>query len=195
MNRYTSLSWSAVSDHAPLCAPHITNEKLSWNEPALKVLDDFTSEAPLQLKTSTELGEARQLMLSKQQRYACVLDNQNELVGILAARELRGRRAGQLAHELRVAFNEVPVRYLMKGIANLPVVSQQQLSYAQIGDAVATLQKSGKDFLLVQRDGQVQGLVSSLGITEKTGESVHVYHHASSFAEILHAVKHSEEIE
>ncbi|RUO25975.1 hypothetical protein CWE09_04405 [Aliidiomarina minuta] len=195
MNHYTSLSWSAVSDHAPLCAPQMTEEKLSWNEGALNVLDDFTQHAPLQIKTSTELGEARDLMQSRESRYACVLDNQGELVGILAARDLRGRRAGQFAHELRIAFNEVPVRHLMKSVASLPLVSREQLLYAQIGDAVATLQKSGKDFLLVQERGHIQGLISSLGITDKTGESVHVYHHASSFAEILHAVKHAEEID
>ncbi|MGX5913786.1 hypothetical protein ACR0ST_03545 [Aliidiomarina sp. Khilg15.8] len=195
MSQYTSLSWSAVHGQLKLGQQRPQPRKLSWNDSAILVLDDFTQQAPLNLRTDTELAEVDALLNSSQQRYACVLDRQDELVGIIAARDLHGRRAVQLAHELQLGWGEVTASYLMKPVASLPLITRDQLKQAVIGDAVATLQKSGKDFLLVHQDGDIQGLVAALGIVEKTGESVNVQHHASSFVEIMHAIKHCEEVE
>lgn len=195
MSQYTSLSWSAVQDQVKIGRPHPNARKLSWNDSALLVLDDFTQHAPLHIKTDIELAKVDALLATSQLRYACVLNRQDELVGVVAARDLHGRRAVQIAHELQLPWSEVAVSYIMKPVASLPLITREQLKHAVIGDAVATLQKSGKDFLLVHQKGDIQGLVAALGIVEKTGESVNVQHHASSFAEIMHAVKHCEEVE
>ncbi|EKE87053.1 CBS domain-containing protein [Idiomarina xiamenensis] len=193
MTQYTSLSWSAVNDHAVISGSDNVVEKLSWNESAINVLDDFTLKAPLHVHTNTEVSQADAILDAAGSRYACVLDSEGELVGMLSLRDLHGRRAVQIAQQIQVPYKEVPVSYLMKAVASLPLITRKQLQDARIGDAVATLQKSGKDFLLVHEAGHIQGVISSLGIAERTGESVNVYHHASSFAEILHAVKHTEE--
>lgn len=195
MSQYTSLSWSAVHDQVKIGRPYPNARKLSWNDPALLVLDDFTQHAPLHIKADIELAEVDALLETSQLRYACVLNRQDELVGVIAARDLHGRRAVQIAHELQLPWSEVAASYIMKPVSSLPLITREQLKQAVIGDAVATLQRSGKDFLLVHHDGDIQGVVAALGIVEKTGESVNVQHHASSFVEIMHAVKHCEEVE
>jgi signal-transduction protein with cAMP-binding, CBS, and nucleotidyltransferase domain len=195
MSQYTSLSWSAVHGQLKMGRHDSATHKLNWNDSALLVLDDFTKHAPLHIQTDTELAAVDALLSSSPLRYACVLNRQDELVGVVAARDLHGRRSVQIAHELQLPWGEVAVSYLMKPVASLPLITRDQLKQAAIGDAVATLQKSGKDFLLVHQHGDIQGVVAALGIVEKTGESVNVQHHASSFAEIMHAVKHCEEVD
>lgn len=195
MSHYTSLCWSAVQDRMPVRAVAQSQRQLSWNESALEVLEDFTLHTPLHVHTSTGLKYADAVMDGAASRYACVLDHNEELVGVVAMRDLHGRQAVRLARELEVPHDEISVEYLMKPVAQLPLVTRKQLESALIGDVVATMQKSGKDFLLVHEKGRIVGLISSLGIVERTGESVQVRHHAESFAEILHAIKHMDDVE
>ncbi|RUO31447.1 hypothetical protein CWE12_00125 [Aliidiomarina sedimenti] len=194
MSHYTSLSWAAMPAQLPLAKLN-ARTKLSWNEPARMVLDNFSDQDPLHVHTSTKLKHADAIMDGAGARYICVFDHQQRLTGVLALRDLHGRQAVRLAKELSIAHDDLSVDYLMKPISQLPLITYQQLERARIGDVVATLQKSGQDFLLVQEEGQIVGLVSSLNIVERTGESVQVRHHVESFVDILHAIKHSDDIE
>lgn len=200
MSQYTSLNWSAAYQSSPQVKPFVSTKiakpaLLKWSEPARLVTDSLLSKLPVQVLTSTSLKQADAVMDSTRSRYALVMDLDDELVGVLALRDLHGRKAVQKAHELNVAHNELSVDYLMTPIERLPVISQQQLEKAQIGDVVATLQSSGHDFLLVQQQGRLVGLVAALTIVERTGESVQVRHHADSFAELLYVLQHHEDVE
>lgn len=194
MSHYNSLSWA----QGPLDYRFDTQSMhglLSWNEPALAVLDDFSRSTPLHVHQSTKLKHADAIMNGADARYVCVFDHDDRLTGVLALRDLHGRKAVKLAKELNLAHDDISVDYLMKPVGSLPLITLQQLERACIGDVVATLQKSGHDFLLVQQAGHIVGLVSSLRIVERTGESVQVRHHADSFIDILHAIKHSDDID
>lgn len=200
MSQYTSLNWSAAYQSSPQVTlplnTKITAQSLAkWSDPAVLVADSLLTKLPVQVHTSTLLKHADAIMDGTHSRYALVLNHQDELVGVLALRDLHGRKAVQKARDLNLAHDDLSVDYLMTPIQRLPVISQAQLQQAQIGDIVATLQSSGHDFILVQEAGKLVALIASLNIVERTGESVQVRHHADSFAELLYVLKHHEDVE
>ncbi len=199
MSSYTALSFSALpivkNKSAKHAGPQFLQRKLSWNESALNVLIDFSFQRPLEINQTLELDRAEALLEATKARYACVMNSDNELVGILPKQELHGRTAINMARDLRIPHGDVSIDYLMIPIAKLPLVSRQQLQQAKIGDVVATLHRSGQDYLLVHDDNEIIGIVPALRIVELTGESVQIPHHANSFVEIMNAVRHRDAIE
>ncbi|EGN75764.1 hypothetical protein A28LD_0811 [Idiomarina sp. A28L] len=199
MSTYTALSFTALpiikSSGSKPTVKSFTENKLSWNENSLHALIDFSSQRPLQMSEAVELEHAEELMDASNARYACVLNRGGELVGILPKQEFHGRLAINKARDLRIPHGQLTIDYIMIPIAKLPLVSRQQLQHAKIGDVVATLHRSGQDYLLVHEEGEIIGVVPALRIVELTGESVQIRHHANSFAEIMNAVRHRDAIE
>lgn len=200
MSQFTSLNWSAAYQSSaqvvPILNTKVTGQALAkWSDPAVLVADSLLTNLPVQVHTSTLLKHADAIMDGTQSRYALVLNQQDELVGVLALRDLYGRKAVQKARDLNLTHDELSVEYLMIPIQRLPVISQKQLDQAQIGDIVATLQSSGYDFILVQEAGALVALIASLNIAERTGESVQVRHHADSFAELVYILAQHGEVE
>ncbi len=131
MSNYTSLRLSATQAPLSYGVKAEDTEKLNWNEPATLVIDDFTKVNPLHVHTSTMLKFADAIMDGAGVRYTCVLNAADTLVGILTQRDLHGRKSVRAAHELQVPHDELHVEYLMKPLANLPVVTRKQLDHAR----------------------------------------------------------------
>ena len=198
MSQFSSLRWTdstAVDAAVVPVFKKAPSELFNWHESAMLVADSLLEHAPIHVHTSTKLKYIDAILDGAGQRFALVLDASERFVGIVAARDLFGRKSIKAAHDLSVAHEELNAEYLMQPVQQLPVITMGQLQRSRIGDVVATLQKSGRDFLLVQHEGQLVALVSSLTIVERTGESVQIQHHASSFAEIMYAVQHADEFE
>lgn len=198
MSQYSSLCWSDSASlrtsGANVFSSH-TDARLNWNDAATLVVDSLVEHPPVHVHTSTKLKHADAVLNGAGQRYALVLDAHDALVGIVTARELHGRKAIQRAQALSVAHDELSVDYLMQPIERVPVLHKQQLSRARIGDLVSTLQSSGSDFLLLEEQGRWIGIVAALTIVAKTGESVQIRHHTNSFADLIYAFKHADDIE
>lgn len=195
MASFHSLRWSAVAEQPKVAAIDASSNKqkrLDWHQSVQWVVDDFTKHQPVQLSLGSTVVDAERGLNTNGRRYACVLDANEHLIGILAARELHSRRSIALANALQRPWAELTVEDLMIPVSKLPQISSDDLTIARIGDAAATMQQTGADYLLVHKEGAVIGLISSLGIAELTGESVKLYHRASSFSEIVHAVNHTE---
>jgi CBS domain-containing protein len=167
-------------------------EKLSWNDAALQVFDDFQRHDPIMVSPNSTLAATEKLLTSSGQRYACVTNAQHKIIGIVALREFYGRRAMQLGLQAQIPRQDVAVKDLMTPLMQLPQVEYRQLLSARIGDAAATLKMKGHDFIVIKTGDVIRGVVSSLRIAQRTGESVNIYHSASTFAEIMTAVSHKE---
>lgn len=198
MSQFSSLRWTdgaAVNAAAIPAFKKPLSEPLSWHENATLVADSLLEHPPIHVHTSTKLKHVDAILDGSEQRFALVLDANDRLAGIVTGRDLFGRKSVQKAQELSTKHGELAVQHLMQPIERLPLISLNQLEQSRIGDVVATLQKSGRDFLLVEQNAELVALVAALTIVERTGESVQIHHHASSFAEIIHAVQHADDLE
>ncbi|WP_322406147.1 hypothetical protein U0358_09965 [Idiomarina sp. PL1-037] len=195
MSEFKEIQWSSAADKIAIHHNYGHQPLISWHDSAMHVVDDFTKVSPLEITESTQVSDAEQKLRGANQRYACIKNQSNEMTGLLALRELHGRKATQLSTVKQIGWRELVVKELMLPLIILPQVKLEDLKKAKIGDAAATLKASGRDFLLVINDREVCGVVSSLRIAELTGESVNVYHLPSTFAEIISAINHHEVID
>ncbi|WP_417441951.1 hypothetical protein [Idiomarina sp.] len=195
MSEFKEIQWSSAADKIAIHHNYERQPLISWHDSAMHVVDDFTKVSPLEIKESTLVSDAEQKLRGANRRYACIKNQSDEMTGLLALRELHGRKATQLSTVKQIGWRELAVKELMLPLIALPQVKLEDLKKAKIGDAAATLKASGRDFLLVINDGEVCGVVSSLRIAELTGESVNVYHLPSTFAEIISAINHHEVID
>lgn len=195
MSEFKEIQWSSAADKIAIHHNYEHQPLISWHDSAMHVVDDFTKISPLEIRESTQVSDAEQKLRNANRRYACIKNQSDEMTGLLALRELHGRKATQLSTVKQVGWRELTVKELMLPLIALPQIKLEDLKKAKIGDAAATLKASGRDFLLVINDGEVIGVVSSLRIAELTGESVNVYHLPSTFAEIISAINHHEVID
>lgn len=166
-------------------------QPLTWHHAASAVLEKFQQQS-LVLSESTRLPEAEERLNQTGNRYVCILDAQKNLSGLLLTRELHSRHTGALSSALQLPWSQIELRHVMIPITQLPVIEQHQVQQARIGDIAATMQAAGKDFVLVEDQGELVGFIASLRILELTGESVRLYPRATTFAEVFTALKHPE---
>ncbi|MEX1220524.1 MAG: hypothetical protein WEA82_00255 [Idiomarina sp.] len=196
MSVYHSLQWSADADHYPLAVKPevtVTDHKLNWHQPAVLVMDDFLKRIPLRFNRSTPLPVVEQKMNQSTERYACVVDSAGVLIGMLSKKDIHGPKSIALATQRQSSWGELVAEDMMTAVSKMPQVTMLSLSKARIGDAAATLQQANAEYLLIHdpRAGEMDsvcGVISRLGIVEHTGESVRLYHWASSFSEIVDAL-------
>lgn len=125
-------------------------------------------------------------------RYACVIDNDGAIVGVLMARELHSRYSGSLCSLLQLPWSQIEARFLMQPLNRMPMLTLAQVQRARIGDIAATMQAASRDFVMVTNDGEIIGWIAALKILERTGESVRLYPKATTFAEVFSALRHPE---
>jgi len=166
MSEFKEIQWSSAADKIAIHHNYEHQPLISWHDSATHVVDDFTKVSPLEIKESTLVSDAEQKLRNANLRYACIKNQSDEMTGLLALRELHGRKATQLSTVKQIGWRELAVKELMLPLVALPQVRLEDLKKAKIGDAAATLKASGRDFLLVINDGEVCGVVASLRIAE-----------------------------
>lgn len=193
MSDFHQLTWTKPSSLQRLAvAPAKAKNLIDWHEPALKVAESFAENTPLQLSQSLTLPEVEREMHGHGVRFACIHDDEGQWVGLMQARELHSRQSTAVAGLLQLKWSELPVQYVMQSIKALPVLTYQQVKTAQIGDIAATLQAAGRDFALIEKSGELWGLLSSMTILQRTGESIRLYPKATTFVEVFSALRHPE---
>ncbi|MDN7137857.1 hypothetical protein J6I75_01515 [Pseudidiomarina sp. 1APP75-27a] len=193
MSEFHTLAWKNTPANLRLPEPVLVGgSKLDWHAPAITVFEDFSSNPPLVLKGSLRLPEVEAAFEGSSDRYACVLDNDAAVAGVLMARELHSRYSGSLCSLLQLPWSQIEARFLMQPLHRMPMLSLAQIQHARIGDIAATMQAASRDFVMVVSEGRIIGWIAALKIIEQTGESVRLYPRATTFAEVFSALKHPE---
>ncbi|KPD23210.1 CBS domain-containing protein [Idiomarina zobellii] len=195
MSNFKEIQWSSKEDSALIHHRFEGLKKLSWHDSALHVMDNFDMSVPVELSENTFISDAELALKQRSSRYACIQNNDKRMTGLLALRDLHGRKATQLVTSTQTHWGELTSKDLMTPLSSLPQVQLSDVQKSKIGDAAATLKSSGKDFLVVVNNNEVYGVISSLKIAELTGESINVFHLPSTFAEIISVVNHKEMID
>lgn len=175
-------------------AKRFSPQRIDWHQPAEQVVEYFRQQpsAFIRVSPSCSVQDVEQQLQQAQVRQALVVANDQELLGLLALHQLHSRRSVVLAEQLQRPWAALEASDLMVGLQQLPVIPRLALQTAAVGDVVATMQQFGSDYVLVSEARSIIGLVHSISIAERTGESVRLYHRASSFGEIVQAVRHPE---
>jgi CBS domain-containing protein len=179
--------------------------KVSIESPALQVMTDLARVTPATIRPQAPLAGANQFMITRAVRLLLVVDDHENVLGVITATDLLGERPMLVATERGMRRDELTVADIMIPAAQVEVIALADLAGQRVGHVLETLRRAGRQHALVVdfdeipsgrpllppgRRAMVRGIFSlsqiarQLGVSVTTGGEV-----ARTFSEIGAAIK------
>jgi CBS domain-containing protein len=164
------------------------------DSPAIEVMTDLTRVKAATTHPSTSLRQAEQMMIYQGVRMLFVVTGMPSFDGLITTTDLHGDKALRAVHDRGLRYDELCVADAMTPLTSLDAIDFDRLHGAVVGNLVATLQRFGRNHLLVVQAAtessprRVRGVVSRAQIERQLGSAIPITPIANSFAEIERAL-------
>ncbi|MEW5892246.1 MAG: CBS domain-containing protein [Pseudomonadota bacterium] len=164
-------------------------QSVTLDDPALMVMTDFRAVTAHTIHPLESIEAARLKMIHRGVRLLLVVDEQNQILGLITATDLTSEKPVQIIQAQGIRHNDVLVKDIMTPREKLEALCMDDVVKAKVGDVVATLQACGRQHALVaerqsDRSQIVRGLFSVSQISRQLGAPVQTQEIARTFAEI-----------
>lgn len=160
------------------------------DSPALAVMTDLKRISVATTGAEVTLAQATQTMISRGVRLLLVVNRDDEVLGLITARDTQGERPIQMIQKQGGKFGDLLVKDLMCPRADIDLIAIEDVLHAHVSDIVATLMALKRQHALVgERDpitGQmrIRGIFSATQIGRQLGAAIQTFDVASTFSEI-----------
>jgi CBS domain-containing protein len=184
LDRGTTLAQAQPTDNAPV----------TLASPALAVMTDLTQVKAATTHPRTTLRQAEQAMIYQGVRMLFVVTEMPLIEGLITATDLGGDKQMRVVHERHLHYDELSVADVMTELGALDAIDFAVVRAAAVGNAVATLQRLGRNHLLVveaataQTPRRVRGVISRSQVERQLGRPIDITPIANSFSEIERAL-------
>ena len=184
LDRGTTLAQAQPTDNSPV----------TLASPALAVMTDLTKVKAATTHPRTTLRQAEQAMIYQGVRMLFVVTEMPLIEGLITATDLGGDKQMRVVHERHLHYDELSVADVMTELGALDAIDYAVVRTAAVGNAVATLQRLGRNHLLVveaataQTPRRVRGVISRSQVERQLGRPVDITPIANSFSEIERAL-------
>ena len=184
LDRGTTLAQAQPTDNAPV----------TLASPALAVMTDLTRVKAATTHPRTTLRQAEQAMIYQGVRMLFVVTEMPLIEGLITATDLGGDKQMRVVHERHLHYDELCVADVMTELGALDAIDYAVVRVAAVGNAVATLQRLGRNHLLVveastaQTPRRVRGVISRSQVERQLGRPIDITPIANSFSEIERAL-------
>lgn len=179
----------------PVKAGTICRQPSSFNSvqpgtPAIEVMTDFHQVSPATVRAKATLVHATNTMLSRGVRFLFVVDENEEIIGVITARDTTGERPVQHIRERGGKYGDLRVEDVMTRLENVESLALTDVLRAEVGHILQTLKQIGRQHAIVvevdPKDGKekVRGIFSATTIGRRLGVPIHTFEVANTFAEI-----------
>lgn len=164
------------------------------DSPAVSVMTDLSRVKAATVQPQAQLRQAEQAMIYLGVRMLFVVSDMPAIEGLVTTNDLHGDRQMRLVHERGLHWDELCVADVMTALPALDAIPFAALRNASVGDLIATLQRFGRNHLLVVEPGDsgtpqhVRGVISRSQIERQTGVAIAITPIATTFAEIERAL-------
>ena len=171
-----------------------SNAPVTLDSPALAVMTDLTLVKAATTHPSTALRQAEQMMIYQGVRMLFVVTDMPSFEGLITSTDLRGDKQMRAVHDRGLHYDELCVADVMTELAQIDAIDFARLQVARVGHLVATLQRYGRNHLLVVENAtaatprRVRGVISRTQIERQLGHAIEIAPIASSFSEIERAL-------
>jgi CBS-domain-containing membrane protein len=164
-------------------------EHVKLSDPAINVMTDLNKVSLVSVRARTSMDRANAKMIRYGVRMLLVLDDNDQLAGLLTATDVLGEKPMRFLQNMGGTHAEIMVRDIMTTQRELEVMKIDDVQHAKVGQIVATLKKSNRQHALVAAEGAdgkqtVCGMFSITQIARQLGAQVHSFELARTFAEI-----------
>jgi signal-transduction protein with cAMP-binding, CBS, and nucleotidyltransferase domain len=161
------------------------------DSPALEVMTDFRIVHAVTVSPGLSIDDALETMKTRGVRLLLVVGDDEEVVGLITARDIQGEKPIKIAQESRIPHSAITVEAVMTPQSSIEVLNMLSVRNAQVGHMVATLRALARQHaLVVEVDSEtkeqcVRGMFSTTQISKQLGvHAAEVVERDSTLAEI-----------
>ncbi len=156
---YTPIPQSILARPTSITPPstHYTMA-ITEESPAFKVMSDLKLTTPATTRENSTLKNANQQMINRGVRMLFVVNEAQQLQGIITSNDLLGEKPIQYMRSFRCGAHEITVKALMTPLGEIEVLDYSDIAQAKVGDIISTLKESGRHHALIgsyQNDGSL----------------------------------------
>jgi CBS domain-containing protein len=188
MNQPVHLRAHKLSASATLCVTGFN--QLAADSPAIEAMTDFSRVAAVSIAPEALIDDANARMISRGVRLLMVLGKDDEVVGLITARDILGEKPLQVAQARGSKRDELRVGELMTPIGSIDTLALADVLRASVGEILDALKQLGRQHILVEDNDpltglpRVRGLFSATQIGRALGVPVLGFDLPRTFAEI-----------
>lgn len=188
MTLSTKVRTHKLSSNATLCTSGYN--QVGADSPAIEAMTDFSRVHAVTISAAASLPEANATMISRGVRLLMVVSADEEVLGLITARDILGERPLQLAQARNGKRDDLTVRDLMCPLTNIDTLYLNEVMHARVIDILNALKNQGRQHIMVEDVDpatglpRVRGIFSATQIGRLLGVPVLGFELASTFAEI-----------
>lgn len=190
IKEYTPLQSFPLKAGSSFAHPlQVLPERVKLSDPATSVMTDLNKVSLIGVRAQTSMDRANAKMIRFGVRMLLVLDDNEQLAGLLTATDVLGERPMRFLQNMGGTHADITVRDIMTAQGELEVLKIDDVQHAKVGQIVASLKKSHRQHALVVAEGAdgkqtVCGLFSATQIARQLGAQIQRFELAHTFAEI-----------
>jgi CBS domain containing-hemolysin-like protein len=161
------------------------------DSPALEVMTDFRIVHAVTVSPALSIDDALETMKTRGVRLLLVTGDNEEVVGLITARDIQGEKPIKIAQASRIPHSEITVDAVMTPQSSIEVLNMLSVRNAQVGHMVATLKELARQHALVvevdpeTKEQCVRGMFSTTQISKQLGvNAAEIVERDSTLAEI-----------
>ncbi|HEX7455222.1 MAG TPA: CBS domain-containing protein [Gallionella sp.] len=196
IKEYTELQSIPLKTGASFVRPvQVLPERVKLSDPASSVMTDLNKVSVVSTRAKTSMDKANAKMIRYGVRMLLVLDDNEEVAGLLTASDVLGEKPMRFLQNMGGTHADIMVRDIMSTQRELSALKISDVQKATVGEIVVSLKKSNRQHALVVSEGEngvqtVSGLFSITQIARQLGAQVQSFELARTFAEIEAAITH-----
>ncbi|RIX44049.1 MAG: CBS domain-containing protein [Rhodocyclales bacterium GT-UBC] len=177
-----------LSPNASLCASGYN--QVGADSPAVEAMTDFSRTQAVTINAGASLREANATMISRGVRLLMVTGSDDQVEGLITARDLLGEKPMQIAQARNGKRDDLVVKDLMCPVGNIDTLYLGEVMNARVIDILNALKNQGRQHIMVEDVDpatglpRVRGIFSATQIGRLLGVPVLGFELASTFAEI-----------
>lgn len=177
-----------LSPNALLCVSGFN--LIAADSPAIEAMTDFSRVSAVSIAPAALIDEANARMISRGVRLLMVVGKDDELAGLITARDILGDKPLQIVQGRGGKRDELTVADLMTPIGSIDTLSLEDVLKVRVADILDALKKLGRQHILVEDidpstgSPRVRGLFSATQIGRALGVPVLGFDLPRTFAEI-----------
>lgn len=192
---FTPLSVSALGTHTGYSKPYFfSSNPVKVSSYALEVMTDLRFVPAATVQANVDIEMATQKMIARGVRSLLVVDEADDVIGIVTARDLMGDRPLGVMNSSQIDLREISVSQVMTAATDIEVLPLDDVLIARVGDIVETLKHSGRQHAMVVEEEpfsgkvMIRGIFSASQIARQLGIGLPGYDLSHTFAEIDRAI-------
>lgn len=147
---FRPLALSTLKPHTGYSRPYFhTPNPVKVTSSALEVMTDLRFVPAATASVDLDIELASQKMIARAVRLLLVVDQLEDVVGLITSRDLMGRRPLEVMDARGVSLDKVKVGDVMTGSDSIEIMPLDDVLHARVGDIIETLKNSGRQHALV----------------------------------------------